>query len=172
MPIYLHIVYDHFHRTVAELNSHNSEETGTLARGCARAPVRGTEAARFCDSFLGGDERGGREKLRSFPTSEEWGSESPVRPGGWVPSSRHLMSLPLGLGCGLGASARAKSRSHRSENGKLPSPQKNDSLIGTLERTPLYKTNRGCESPFPRDTLLAWLQKNSFPQPQEGTGLG
>lgn len=149
MPIYLHIVYAHFHRTVAELNSHNSEETGTLARGCARAPVRGyvrapvrgTEAARFCDSFLGGDERGGREKLRSFPTSEELGSESPVRPGGWVPSSRHPMSLPLGLGCGLGASARAKSRSHRSENGKLPSPQKNDSLIGTLERAPLYKTN-------------------------------
>lgn len=42
-PIYLHTVRDRFHMTVAELKYHNSEETGTLARGCARAIVGQSE---------------------------------------------------------------------------------------------------------------------------------
>lgn len=57
------------------------------------------------------------------------------------------------------------------KNGKLPSPQKSDSLIDTLEMTPLYKTRRGRESPFLSGALSAWGWKALVPPESIGGGF-
>lgn len=137
------------------LNSHNNEETGTPARGCARAIGRQSEEQKQPGSVAASWEemkKGGGRKWDHFIRA----SKSPVSPGHWVPSSQRPMSFPLGLDCGLWASARAKFQTSPLRKWRIPSPQKNDSLIDTLEMTPLYKTKGGRASPSLRDSLLAW----------------